>query len=302
MKKIVWKKDVGNILFQSLTTILFAIFGFLCLYPFYYIFIYSISDPSQALKNNIYFLPAGFSLDSYKAVLLLPNIYSAAIISVLRVIIGTASSVFVTSMFAYVLTNKELRVRKFMYRVTVTTMYLNAGLIPWYITMRALGLKNSFLLYIFPYLIGAFNLILVKTYIEQMPPSLEESAQLDGAGPFTIFIKIIFPLCKPVVAAVIIFTAVFHWNAWTDNFYLVNDPHLQTLQLTLLNYLRESDNIANLMSSGGNINNLSQIQKALTPTSIRMTLSIVVILPIVLVYPFMQKHFVKGIMLGAVKG
>lgn len=296
------KKDVGNILFQSITSILFTIFGILCFYPFYYILIYSISDPSQALKHNVYLLPAGFSLDSYKAVLSLPNIYSAAIVSILRVIIGTASSVFVTSMFAYVLANKELKMRKIMYRVTVTTMYLNAGLIPWYITMRGLGLKNNFFLYIFPYLIGAFNLILVKTYVEQMPPSLEESAQIDGAGPFTIFIKIIFPLCKPVVAAIIVFTAVFHWNAWTDNFYLVRDPHLQTLQLTLLNYLRESDNIANLMSQGGGMNSLSQIQKALTPTSIRMTLSIVVILPIILVYPFMQKYFVKGIMLGAVKG
>jgi len=247
-------------------------------------------------------LPVGFTLSNYVGILSLKNIYNALGISVLRVVIGTVLGTFLTAMLAYVLTQKAMVMRKFFYRLIVISMYLNAGLIPWYLTMKTLGLKNSFLLYIIPYLIGAFNLILVKTFMEQLPQSLEESAEIDGARPFRIFTNIIIPICKPVLAAIIVFTAVFHWNAWTDNFYLVNKPNLQTLQMTLLNYLREADNIAQAVRAGNTSLNLNDIRHTLTPMSIRITLTVFVTLPIMIVYPFMQKYFIKGILLGAVKG
>ena len=288
-----------NRLFQFILGFLFIAFGVACAYPFYYLVIYSLSSPEEAMKFNVVFLPRGFTLSNYLGIITLSNIYHAFIISFCRVVLGTALSTFLTAMLAYVLTHKKMIMRKLLYRLVVISMYLNAGLIPWFLTMRFLGLKNSFLVYILPYLIGGFNLILVKTYIEQLPPSLEESASIDGARPLRIFVNIMLPICKPVLAAIIVFTAVFHWNAWTDNFYLVTDKNLQTLQMTLLNYLRESDSIAQALRQGNT--SLQEIRKALTPMSIRVTLTVFVTLPILLVYPFVQKYFIKGILLGAVK-
>jgi len=169
--------------------------------------------------------------------------------------------------------------------------------------MKNLNLNDNFLLYILPGALGVFNMILIRTYMQQIPSSLQESAEIDGAGHFTIFIKIIFPLCIPVIAAVIVFVAVGHWNAWFDNFLLVKKANLQTLQLTLLNFLRESENISRaVMENRGDGNSWTTVAKALTPTSIRMTLTILVTFPVLCIYPFMQKYFLKGILMGSVKG
>jgi putative aldouronate transport system permease protein len=286
-----------EILFQAVLYLIFGMFTLICLYPFYYILIYSLSNPSEAMRHNITWYPRGFTLDNYSRVLNLPGILSATIVSFSRTILGTVLATFFTTMFAFVLTRKDFILRKFFYRMTVATIYLAPGLIPWYITMKNLGLKDNYLLYILPYIIGAFNLILVKTYIEQLPNELQEAAEIDGANVFRIFIKIIFPISKPVLAAIILFTAVFHWNAWTDNFYLVGKSSLQTLQLTLLNYLREADNIAKSMTDGSNLQFAQNVNRTLTPTSIRMTLTMVVTLPILVIYPSVQKYFVKGILM-----
>jgi putative aldouronate transport system permease protein len=296
------KMTAGYKIYQGILYTLFLLFSLACAYPFYYLIIYSLSSPADAMKYNVVLLPVGFTFSNYIRILSLPNIYNALAVSVLRVVIGTILGTLLTAMLAYVLTQKAMVFRKFFYRLIVVSMYLNAGLIPWYLTMKFLGLKNSFLLYILPYLIGAFNLILVKTFMEQLPDSLQESAEIDGARPFTIFAQIIMPICKPVLAAIIVYTAVFHWNAWTDNFYLVSKSNLQTLQMTLLNYLREANNIAQAMQSGNTAINLQDVRHTLTPVSIRITLTVFVTLPIMIVYPFMQKYFIKGMLLGAVKG
>lgn len=296
------KKNVRDLGYQVILYTLFGVFSLMCVYPFYYLVIYSLSSPAEALRHNVVLWPQGFTFDNYAAILSLKNIGNALLVSCSRVIAGTLGGTFLTAMLAYVLMQREMPLRKFFYRLVVVTMYLNAGLIPWYLTMRFLGLKNNALLYILPYLIGAFNLILIKTFMEQLPGSLQESAQIDGAGPLTIFVRIILPVCKPVLSAVVVFTAVFHWNAWTDNFYLVSKPALQTLQMTLLNYLRESDNIAQAMQQGNTAQTLQNARAALTPMSIRITLTVFVTLPIMIVYPFMQRYFIKGMLLGAVKG
>lgn len=189
--------------------------------------------------------------------------------------------------------------RRFIYRFVLVTMYFNAGFIPWYLTMKAYGLQNNFLLYVLPTALSGFNIILIKTFIEQLPPALEESARIDGAGYWTTFTRIIFPLSTPIIATIAVFSAVGQWNTWFDNFFLVENPNLQTLQLVLYNFLNQSNSISSM--SAAEMTNSAEV-RTMTPQSIQMTITMLVTLPIVVVYPMLQRFFVKGIMMGAVKG
>lgn len=290
------KKSIGEKSFDVLNTAALLIIGIISFYPFYYIFIYSISNPDLA-AGGLTTYPKGITLLNYTTVFGIDGIFWAAFISLARTVTGTLLTLFGCSLFAYGLSKKELPYRKFIYRMLLLTMYISSGLIPWYITMKALGLKNNFLLYILPGTVVAFYVILLKTYFEQLPPSIEESAMVDGAGYFTILYKLVLPMSLPILATVAIFQAVGQWNSWTDNLYLCSNPKLQTLQLMLLNFLQANSGIAYTQ----NRIDPTQIVR-ITPTSIRMTITIVVVLPIFLVYPFLQKYFVKGILLGAVKG
>lgn len=294
------KNKIGNLIFNTINYFFFLCFAFICIYPIYYIFIFSLSSPQESIRGGIYLIPKGITLFNYISVTKFQGIPSAVIVSISRTILGTAVTVFSCSIFGYALTKKELIFRKFFYRLVIITMYVNAGLIPWYITMRMVGLQNNFLLYILPWAVSGFYLILIKTYIEQIPPSMEESAMIDGANYFVIYLKIIVPLALPVLATIAVFSAVNQWNAWSDNFFLVRNPKLQTLQLILLTYLKESESLARDIRSMDS-EQLKHIAR-LTPISVRMTITMVAILPIAFVYPFLQRYFVKGIMLGAVKG
>ena len=285
---------------------MFSIFNYILLtlvlifsiYPIYYILIYSVSTPLEAAKG-IYLLPRGFTLDNYVKVLGLKGILNAAFISAARTVLGTTVTVVCCSFLAYLCTKREMYLRKLIYRLLVVTMYFNAGLIPWYLTMKMYGLNNNFLLYILPSAVSAFNVILVKTFIEQIPASMEESAKIDGAGYFRIFFRILFPLSMPIIATISVFAAVNQWNSWTDNYFLVGSEKLTTLQLILYNYLTQASRIAT--ASTQDLNRGTGVQ-AITPAAIRMTITMVVTLPILFVYPFLQRYFVKGIMMGAVKG
>lgn len=269
-----------------------------CIYPFYYVLIYSISDPAQAAKG-IFLLPKGFNLDTYKGIIKLNDIPGAYMISILRTLLGTGITILCSSFFAYLVTNPKMYFRKFVYRFVIITMYINAGLIPWYMTMKAYGLQNNFLLYIIPGALSAYYVILLKTYMESLPKELEESAKIDGAGMMTIFGKIIFPLSKPIVATVGVFSMVGQWNQWQDNYFLVSDAKLQTLQMVLYNYLNQANRFQSMSS---NAIDASAVASAITPSSIKMCITVLVVLPIMCVYPFLQRYFVKGIMMGAVKG
>ncbi|MBP1996040.1 carbohydrate ABC transporter permease [Paenibacillus eucommiae] len=268
-------------------------------YPFYYIFIYSVSIPTEAARGGVYFWPKGFTLTSYAQLLKVDGISSAFLVSGARAVIGTILTLFGTSLFAYVLKHPKLKFRKLMYRMTLATMYVSGGLIPMYITVKELGLKDNFLVYILPSMIVAFYLVLVKTYMEQLPDSLEESAMIDGAGIYMIYWKIIIPLIGPVLAVIAIFSAVNQWNSWQDNFFYVTDPKLQTLQLVLLSYL--TDQTSNMMAISNNLQTNLSI-KEITPVSIRMTITMMATLPVIFVYPLFQRYFISGIMVGAVKG
>lgn len=285
-------------LFDIINYLLLALCVIVCIYPFYYVFIYSISDPAK-VAQGIFLLPASMDLTTYKSILKLPYMANSFFISVARTVIGTGLTVLCCSFFSYLLSKREMMLRKVVYRLLVVTLYINAGLIPWYITMKMLHLNNSFLLYVLPTAISGYYVILMKTYIEQLPAALEESAMIDGAGFLTIFRSIIFPLCKPIVATVAIFAAVGQWNTWMDNYFLVQNQNLKTLQLILYEYLN-SANALSTMDASSITKNAKDI--VLTPESIKMSTTMIVALPILLVYPFLQRYFVKGIMLGAIKG
>ncbi|WPP43243.1 carbohydrate ABC transporter permease [Paenibacillus hunanensis] len=293
-KPIQWSDLLFNIVNYTLLSLLLVV----TIYPFYYIFIYSISDSFQA-QSGVFLWPAGFSLESYKATLQLNGLQDAAIVSVLRTIVGTLLTVLCCSFFAYLITKKEMPMRRLIYRFVLVTMYFNAGFIPWYLTMKAYGLQNNFLLYVLPTALSGFNIILIKTFIEQLPPALEESARIDGAGYWTTFTRIIFPLSTPIIATIAVFSAVGQWNTWFDNFFLVENPNLQTLQLVLYNFLNQSNSISSM--SAAEMTNSAEV-RTMTPQSIQMTITMLVTLPIVVVYPMLQRFFVKGIMMGAVKG
>ncbi|MCD9023243.1 carbohydrate ABC transporter permease [Cohnella silvisoli] len=285
---------IFNILNYAGLTLLFII----CIYPFYYIFIYSLSDPVEAQKG-ITLLPAKVTLNNYIEIFQLKNMFHSFVVSVLRTAIGTGITVFSCSLFAYIVSKEELPYKKIIYRFVIITMYFNAGIIPYYLTMKMYHLNNNFLLYVVPSAISAFYVVLLKTFMEQLPPALEESAKIDGAGYFTIFTKIIFQVSTPIIATIAVFAAVTQWNSFIDNFLLVQNPKLRTLQLVLFEYFNQASQIAS--ASKEDLARGTVVRK-ITPETIRMTITMVVTLPILCVYPSMQRYFVKGLILGAVKG
>lgn len=294
------KNSFGDYAFNTFNTIFLSLFTLACFYPFYYIFLYSISDSVEAARGAVVLWPVKPDFSTYQLLLNKSEVLNAAFISAARTVIGTLITIFCCSYLAFVFSREEMPFRKTIYRYVIFTMFLAPGLIPWYMTMIFLGLKNNFLLYVLPGAISGFFIILIKTYMESLPKALEDSARIDGAGNFILYFKVILPLSIPIIATVAIFCAVGQWNSWQDNFYLVNNKDLTTLQLLLLNYLKSS------IASGdaGNMSLMKRAGNAMTtsPMQLKMTMSVITVLPIILVYPALQKYFIKGIMLGAVKG
>ncbi|MBO5210109.1 MAG: carbohydrate ABC transporter permease [Lachnospiraceae bacterium] len=297
-----FKATPGDIVFNIINYAVFGLFTLACIFPFYYLFINTISDNDLVIKGVINFIPRGLNLDNYKALLNVSDLSNAFIVSISRTILGTALMVLASGFVGYLVTKQEMWGRKFWYRFLVITMYFNAGLIPWFMNMQMLGLTNTFWAYIIPGIVAPYNIILVKTYIESIPAELEESAQMDGATYITVFRKIIWPLSKPILATIAIFGAVGNWNSFTDSLMLMQSaPELYTLQHRLYIYLNQASNLSALMESGGQVSEAA-LKSALSGKVIKYTISMVTVIPILIVYPFMQRYFEEGIMLGAVKG
>lgn len=296
------KLKLGDVTFSVLNYVVFGLFTFICILPFYYLLINTISDNSLVSKGAILWLPKGIHFGNYIQVLQMRGLGNSAFISLARTVLGTVLNVVGTAFLGYALSKKELWHRKLWYRMVIITMYFNAGIIPWFINMKNLGLTNNFLAYILPSIIAPFSLILFKTYVESLPSSLEESAELDGAGYMTLFTKIIFPLCKPIIATIAVFGAVNQWNSFTDTLFLMTDQKLYPLQFTLYQYMNEANSLAATMKAAMSGGGTVDVSSMLTPSSIKMTVSMVVVIPVLCVYPFFQRYFVNGIMLGAVKG
>jgi len=311
MKKIMLEKQKsknsfirrrpGDVVFDVVNVTMFILFTLLCIFPFYYLFINTISDNDLVTKGAINFVPKGINISNYLALKDVNDLGDAFIVTISRTVLGTALMVVISGFAGYLVTNRKLWKRSFWYRFIIVTMYFNAGLIPWYLNMLMLGLTNNYLAYIIPGMVAPYNIILVKTYIESIPGELEESAIIDGASTFTIFRKIIWPLSKPILATIAIFGAVGHWNSFQDSLILMRGaPQLYTLQHRLYVYLVKASDLGAVMSGGGGTSQV--LENSLNSKVVKYTIAMASVIPILLVYPILQRYFAKGIMLGAVKG
>lgn len=298
--------DVENIIFTTVNTIILLFLCIVMLYPMLNTLAISFNEPLDTVRGGIYIWPRKFTLYNYRVVLNMESIYNAFYISVTKTIVIVITNLFFTSMLAYALSRKEYIFRKFITTVFVLTMYFNAGLIPNYLLIKKLGMINTFSVYWIPNIISAFNLIVIRTYIKTIPESLIESARMDGAKEFRICWQIVVPLIVPTLATVALFVAVGSWNSWFDTFlYNSGKPELSTLQYELQKLL------ASTMTAGtrGAPTNVSEAGKAVaggssnvtTPQSIRAAITIITAVPILLVYPFLQRYFVQGLAIGGVK-
>ncbi len=300
-KKRIGKMSVGFRTFSVINYVFFGILTVICFYPFYYLIINSISANDLASSGKIMWRAVKIHFDNYKQVLQLSGFARALLVSVARTVIGTVCTVMASAYLGFMFTQKRLWKRKLWYRMIVITMYFNAGIIPMYITMQTLHLTNNFLVYILPSIVAPFNIILVKTYIESIPESLQEAAELDGASVYQVFWKIVLPISKPILSTCAIFSAVGQWNSFQDTLMYITDAKLYSLQYLLYTYTNQANSIAS-MAKNGATGALANAATQLTASSVRVTVAVVVVLPILFVYPFSQKYFVKGMMIGSVKG
>ncbi|WIV21591.1 carbohydrate ABC transporter permease [Paenibacillus polygoni] len=288
------------ILFNTFNTIFMIMLVAVTLYPFLNTIVISFNAGNDTIRGGLYLWPREFTLQNYKAVFASGTIYNAFLVSVARTVLSTVLNIFLTSMLAYTLSRRDYVFRKLITTIFVLTMYFNAGLIPGYFLIKDLHLINSFWVYVLPSLISAFNLIVIRTYIYTIPEALIESAKIDGAGEFKIFWKVIFPLCTPVLATIALFVAVGAWNTWFDAFlYTSSRQELSTLQYELMKLLSSSMNANSNPSVANGVG--AEIATQVTPISIRAAVTIVASVPILVVYPFMQKYFVVGLNVGSVK-
>lgn len=294
------KRSKKDILMDVILYIVFGIFTLLCAFPFYYILINTISDNQLVAAGKIFLWPQGIHFQNYVRVFQIDGLGSAALVSVARTVIGTLAMVFATSFMGYALSKQEFWHRKFWYRFLIATMYFGAGVVPVYMNYKMLGMLNTFWIYVIPGMVGAYNMILVKTYVESISPSLEESALLDGAGYAVRYSRVVLPLCKPIISTITIFGAVGQWNAYMDTIIYMTNGKWETLQSLLWRYLRQATEMALQMQSASSASSDAAFE--MTPISIRYTITFITMIPILLVYPYFQKFFVKGIMIGAVKG
>ncbi|MDD5934025.1 MAG: carbohydrate ABC transporter permease [Clostridiales bacterium] len=291
------------ILFHTFNTILMILICIMMLYPFWNTIVVSFNDAMDSLKGGITLWPRKFSTYSYETVFKNELLLTAAINSVARTVISTVLGVFVSALIGFVLSRPEFLWRKFVTAFFLVTMYVSGGLIPTYFLIKDLHLLNSFWVYIFPTLISVFNVIIVKSFMQQLPDSLVEAGKVDGAGYFKCFLHIVLPCCKPVLATVGLWCAVGAWNQWFDTFlYCSGESRLTTLQYEMMKMLSSAMNASAQRDPAAALAGQMSSVTMVTPASMRAAVTVVAAVPILVVYPFLQKYFVKGVMLGAVKG
>jgi len=296
-------RSPGDLIFDTVNVLLLLLLAVVTLYPFVNTLAVSLNDAGDSIQGGLYLWPREFSWANYRYVFKEATIFHATLISVLRTVIGTAVTVFCSAMVAYTISRPEFVLRKFVTVMFVLTMYLNGGLIPNYLLIRDLHLIGSFWVYVVPGVIGVFNMIVIRSFIEGLPEGIIESARMDGAGEFRTFLRIVLPLSLPALATVALFTGVFQWNSWFDVFlYNSQNVNLSTLQYELMKLLANSNSNSSMTAASAFANSGNASANYVTPTSIRATMTIVASLPMIIVYPFLQKYFVKGMTLGGVKG
>ncbi|CAG7614535.1 carbohydrate ABC transporter permease [Paenibacillus allorhizosphaerae] len=296
---MITRRSFGEVIFDSFNHLLLLIFGLICLYPMLHVLFASFSDPAKfAMHSGILFKPLGFSLVAYEIVVKNPNILIGYMNTIFYVTVGTIFNVLLTAMGAYVLSRKNLMLKKPLMIMVVFTMYFGGGLIPNFLLVKNIGLYDSRLALIIPGLIATWNMIVMKTAFSAVPDSLEESAKIDGANDFTILFRVILPVTKATVAVMVLFYAVGHWNAWFNAMIYLRDRSLYPLQLLLREILIANSASGNSLESAA----VMEDDKALVYTIIKYCTIMVATVPILFIYPFCQKYFMKGVMLGSIKG
>ena len=295
------KLSMGDRGFHIVNYTVFILFTLLCIYPFYFLFISTISRNDYVDLGKITFYPIGVHFQNYINILKLDRLAGAAMISLLRTVIGSGVTLITSAFMAYLFTKQNMWCRKTLYRLTIATMYFSAGLIPNYLNIKMLGMMNSFWVYIIPGMISVYNMILIKTFMESLPVSLEESAQIDGAGYLTCFFRVVLPLSTPILATVVLFSIVGNWNAFMDTKLYISNYKLFTLQYILYEYYNSAASVAATITAQTDMALVDNATKV-SETALKFTITMVTIIPVMCVYPFVQRYYVKGVMLGAVKG
>lgn len=286
-----WILDIFKVLFLTVVAVV-------TVYPFWNVFIVSINDATDAVRGGLYLWPRVFSLQSYQNILMRSDFQHSILITVARTVIGTPLAVLCTAMAAYTLSRRELVAGKFWNLLFVFTMYFGGGQVPYYMVLKGLGLLDNFWVFIFPLIMSVYNMILIKSYITSMPDSLFEAVKIDGGNDLVIFFRFVLPLAKPILMTVALFVAINQWNSWFDANLYTSSENLKPMQSKLVEILNQYQTGATTSQQMSN----AKTGVTVTADSIRMAATMVATLPIIMIYPFIQKYFVKGIMLGAVKG
>jgi putative aldouronate transport system permease protein len=292
-------KSWADRIFDFIVYLVVLIVIVVTIYPFLNVLAISLNDSVDSVRGGITIYPREFTWDNYLKIFTFSGLVTGFKISALRTVAGTLLGLISASMLAFTVSRPDFQGRKFVSTFLAMTMYISGGMIPVYMLVKDLGMMNSFAVYIVPGLVSAFNVFVIRSFIDGLPYALQESAKLDGANDFTIYLRVILPLLKPALATISLFLAVGQWNAWFDTYlYNGSSPHLTTLQYELMKVLQTT-------TSGNNgdyrSNIASMASNQVSPESLKMAITIVVTVPILLVYPFIQKYFVKGMTLGAVK-
>jgi putative aldouronate transport system permease protein len=267
------------------------------LYPVYNMVIISFNNSQDSMMGGVYFYPRQPTLESYRVVFLDKAIIKAFNVTIWRTLIGTVAHVFFTSMVAYALSKRYIFGSKFYLTVGMITMFFGGGLIPYFIVLRSLGLYDTFLVYIIPGMFNFFHCIIFMTFFREISPSLEESARMDGANDFLVYFWIIVPLSKPIIATITLFAGVGHWNDYFSGVMFINNPDLQPIQTFLYRVIAGSSITKSIVGMP-----LGVQAQAVSSKSVQLATMVVTTLPIVCIYPFLQKYFAKGVMIGGIKG
>lgn len=270
------------------------------LFPFWYSVVGSFNDGSDYVRGGVYFWPRNFTLSNYKAVFRDQTILSSFFVTVCKALLGSVSSLLVTSMAAYAISRQQLKGKKFYVPYLMIPMYFGGGLIPFFILIQNIGLYDRFGVYIIPGLFSIWNMIIIRSFFVELPTGLIESAKIDGAGEYRIFFQIVLPLSKAVLAAIMLFSLVEHWNSYFDSMMYTSSEQLQTIQLFLKKVITDPGAASSLASQA--MQQIPEAARETTPQTIKLAAMVVTALPIICVYPFLQKHFAKGVMIGSMKG
>lgn len=291
------RKTKGEALFDLINNIMMLCICFITLYPIWYVLVNAFNNGTDAMRGGIYWWPRVFSLENFEAVFASPGIMQAMWITVAKTLLGTVLHVFFTAMVAYAFSRKNLIGSKIYILMGTVTLFFGGGLIPTFLLIKDLHLLENFLVYIIPVMFSFFDLIIFMTFFREIPEGLEEAARIDGANDWSIFLRIVLPVSMPVIATIALFHGVYQWNDYFTGMIYINNTDLQPIQTYLFRVVAQSSSSQMMVAVQG-----SSVTRSVTSQSIKLATMVVTTLPIVFVYPFLQRYFVKGMMIGSIKG